>query len=372
MRRSHRHALALLLAPLLALLFASAFAGRPVRILLDEVVSADVRIDGAHLGYVDGLIRFETPLPLLWSLVAQGGRLLSDGEEIGVGLTLAPVAGVVRWGDRSYRGNLQLRARGDRVMVINVVDLEDYLRGVVPSEMQASWPIEALKAQAVAARTFALSSLDPEGSYDLCATIDCQVYRGMEVEHPRSDRAVAETEGIVVTYGGVTIRAYYHADSGGVVASSAEVWGMPLPYAVAMSDVAASSPHRRWRVELDPQLVAQTLRDSGHEVGDVQAMRVLAFSDSGRVSQLQVLGSGGNVLLDGATVQRMVRRWGLKSARFTLIGALTVQGDGWGHGVGMSQYGARALAQANYSFGQILVFYYPNTDLWRLTFTSDN
>ena len=368
-----RRGLRLAIVVLTALALAAAHADRPIRVLLDQVASANVRMDGAHRGFVDGLFRFETQQPLSWPLAVDGGRLISDGADLGSSFILQPLDGPVHWRGRSYRGSLQFVVRGEGLRVINIVDLEDYLRGVVPSEMQASWPLEALKAQAVAARTFALSSLDPEGSYDLCATIECQVYRGIEVEHPRSDRAIAETAGIVVTYEGSYIRAYYHADSGGVIASSAEVWGMPLPYAVAQADVLVTSPHRSWRVDLDPALVGRTLRDSGRPVGEVEALRVLAYSESGRVAQLQVYGTAGSVVLEAATVQVMVRRWGLKSARFALVGALTVQGDGWGHGVGMSQYGARALAQANYSFGQILVFYYPNTDLWRLTFgTAEN
>lgn len=369
MRRGARSALVLLVA----LLFAVGFADRPIRVLLDQVASPTLQMDGAHRGFVDGLFRFETNLPLSWPLEVEQGRLVSDGEDFGTSLVLEPIGGLVHWAGRSYRGSMLLIARNDSVQIINIVDLEQYLRGVVPSEMQASWPLEALKAQAVAARTYALSSLDPDGSYDLCATIECQVYRGTEVEHPRSDRAIAETEGIVITYQGSFIRAYYHADSGGVIASSAEVWGTPLPYAVAQTDVSMNSPHRSWRVELDPDLLARTLHESGRPVGEVEALRVLEYSESGRVSELQVFGSGGSVVLDGASVQSMVRRWGLKSARFALVGALTVRGDGWGHGVGMSQYGARALAQANYSFGQILVFYYPNTELWQLRFgTAEN
>ncbi len=349
---------------------ASAWADRGIRVLLGETSAVAWTIAGPHRGYLDGLFRFETQHGLTWTLRAEQGRLISDGADIGRSLTLESHVGEVRWGDRRYRGSLRFVAVGSRVLVINVVEIEDYLRGVVPSEMQASWPMEALKAQAVAARTYSLSYLDPEADYDLCATIECQVYRGMEVEHPRSDQAVAETVGVVLIHQGRYARAYYHADSGGVVASSAEVWGLSLPYSRTQTDVAASSPHRNWQVQLDPERISSTLRDIGWEVGRVEALRVLAYSDSGRVARLQVFGSEASPVLQGATVQSMVRAWGLKSARFGLVGDLTVRGDGWGHGVGMSQYGARALANTNHSFGQILAFYYPDTELWRLTFNA--
>src|SRR5690606_8349135 len=135
-----------------------------------------------------------------------------------------------------------------------------YLRGVVPSEMQANWPLEALKAQAIAARSYTLTSLQPDSDYDICATVECQVYRGIAVEHERSDRAVLETAGLVLMHDGAFARTYYHSDSGGVVASSAEVWGESLPYLVAVADISQNTPHRRWEARLDPVRMRASLR----------------------------------------------------------------------------------------------------------------
>jgi stage II sporulation protein D len=262
-----------------------------------------------------------------------------------------------------YRGAIALAAQGDLVQVINVVEMESYLRGVVPSEMSASWPMEALKAQAVAARSYTLSSLDPSASYDLCATVDCQVDRGVEVEHPRTDAAVAATAGVVVTYGGATARTYYHADSGGMIASSQEVWGSALPYLVARADAPTSTPHRAWVYRLDAAVVGASLDAAGLGVGTVQGVRVIRLSESGRVVELEVSGTAGTRVVRGSQLTNMARGWGLKSTRFSVQGGLTVRGDGWGHGVGMSQYGARALAQAGYDFGRILAYFYPTTSL---------
>src|SRR5690606_14905545 len=114
-----------------------------------------------------------------------------------------------------------------------------------------------------AARSYTLTSLAPSASYDLCATVDCQVYRGVEVEHPRTDTAIAATAGVVVTYGGATARTYYHADSGGMIASSQEVWGSALPYLVARADAPTSTPHRAWVYRLDPAVVGASMEAAG-------------------------------------------------------------------------------------------------------------
>ena len=234
--------------------------------------------------------------------------------------------------------------------------------------MQASWSLEALKAQAVAARTYTVVNLKPQEDYDLCATEDCQKYTGITKEHPSSDQAIWETVGQVVTYNGQFARTYYHSDSGGIIASSGEVWGNDLPYLVAHRDTEISSPHQSWDREVDPIKVAAVLAAYGKNVGSVQALRILSYSDSGRVDQLEVSGSGGSVTLSGTTLTKMMREWGMKSTRFVMTGNLSARGSGWGHGVGMSQYGAKTLAEQGYAYSQILGFYYPGTGLSVLTY----
>ncbi len=336
-----------------------------VRVLLATASQVEVRALGAHRGVLDGGKRFSTATALLWPVSASDDRLWVDGRAVGKRLLLEADDAQLQFGSSRYRGAIQLSARGDDVEVINVVDVESYLRGVVPAEMAASWPMEALKAQAVAARSYTLTSLNPRGRYDLCATVECQVYRGASAEHPRADAAVAATAGVVVTYQGATARTYYHADSGGSVASSQEVWGGAFPYLVALADAPANTPHRAWTVRLDGATVGASLSSAGIGVGAVQALRVVRMSESGRVSELEISGASGSRRVSGAQLTSLARSWGLKSTRFTVQGGLTVRGDGWGHGVGMSQYGARALALAGYDYGRILAFYYPTTNLTR-------
>jgi stage II sporulation protein D len=337
-----------------------------VRVLLTETRSGvHVEFDGPHRGAIDGR-PFATPFPLAWPVEVRGDRLVLDGRDVGRQLDLAPEEGMLRFDGRRYRGSLRLLAVDGRVLAINVLDLESYLRGVVPAEMQASWPMEALKAQAVAARTYTLVNVDHDAAYDVCATTDCQVYRGAEAEHPRSDAAIAETTGLVLTYDGMFARTYYHSDSGGVIASASEVWGMPIPYLQAFQDVSANGPNRRWDERLDPAVVASSLAAIGQGVGTVRRVRVTALSESGRVARLEVVGDAGSTVLAANLARTQARAWGLRSTRFQMIGDLVARGEGWGHGVGMSQYGARELAAAGHGFAQILGFYYPRTALQRV------
>ena len=349
-------------------------SGPTVRVLLDDALPlARIEIVGPH--------HVRTPRGshdaahgLTWPLVASEGAIVAGSGErahpVGAWIELTPERGTIAYDGRVFRGGLRVEAIDGGLRVVNALPLEAYLRGVVPAEMSASWPIEALKAQAVAARSYTLASLDPTGPYDLCATDRCQVYRGVAAEHPRSDRAVAETEGIVIAVNGVPAAAYYHADSGGVVASSAEVWGRALPYLRSRTDVSVVSPHRAWTARLDPSRLAAALASEGFTVGTPSALTVLERSGSGRVVRAAFDGSSGRAVVAGPALTRVLRDVGLKSTRIVVTGPLAVRGDGWGHGVGMSQYGARALAEQGYDYGRILAFYYPGVGLQQRIYRS--
>lgn len=362
---------ALLLA--LALLLARAdAAGAPVRVLLAEgLARTTIEFAGGHEVRTTRGAR-ATSRGLSWPFALEEGRLVSGDLVVGDWVQLAPDDGVVRFDGQRYRGALRIEAAPDGLRVINVVDLEAYLRGVVPAEMRASWPMEALKAQAVAARSYVLASLDPTRPWDVCASEACQVYRGTAVEHPRSDRAVRATEGIVITYDGAPAAAYYHADSGGTVASAAEVWGRDVPYLRSRNDAHATSPHRGWTARLDPARLARALVSEGYAVGTPTALSIEARTASGRAARAAIEGTAGRVVLEGPPLTRVLRGAGLKSTRVSVVGPLTVRGDGWGHGVGMSQHGARALALAGHEYGSILAYYYPGIGLQRRIYRAEN
>ncbi|ACO45265.1 SpoIID/LytB domain-containing protein [Deinococcus deserti] len=300
-----------------------------------------------------------------------GAHLTLGGQDAGnTALYLPPAPGsVVEINGRFYRGGVLLRAQDGGVQAINVVDVEDYLRGVVPAEMPSGWPVGALAAQAVIARTYVAARINPAAPYDTCATESCQVYRGMDAEKPGTDAAIAATASQVIAYGGKPASTYFSSDSGGFTASSAEVWGKEIPYLAAKADpFSTSGPRSRWRLEVPLSKVQTVASQFGVKVGDLRSVSVTRVSESGRPQEITLSGAAGVARISGAQAGGFVRALGAMSSRATLSGLspLIVEGSGAGHGVGLSQYGALELARQGYDYMHVLGFYYPGTTLNRL------
>ncbi|MCX5932266.1 MAG: SpoIID/LytB domain-containing protein [Cyanobacteria bacterium] len=294
---------------------------------------------------------------------------------------------------RRYRGRLQVKVEAAKLRAINVIELETYLPSVVGSEMPASWPLEALRAQAVAARTYALRQRKPSAPFDLHATVTSQAYKGLEAETASTREAVRSTQGLVLMHGNSLINAVFHSSSGGSTENSGDLWSRQLPYLVSVPDYDDSSPVARWEKTLSPQMLAGAFA----EIGGVSRIDVLSNTGSGRVRQARVIGPSGAVVLTGAQLRS---RLGLRSTlvRFeaapfsfnapALSGAtplpvglgsllspppprplappspvIIAVGRGFGHGVGMSQWGAYALARQGRRFEQILQHYYRGVEV---------
>jgi stage II sporulation protein D len=213
-------------------------------------------------------------------------------------ISATPAKGYLRFGGREYRGRLDFYPSrdGSSLIVLNVLPLEEYLLGVVPSEMPSAWPAEALKAQAVAARTYALCEMlekrnsERDGkppSYDVYDGQSDQVYRGVDAEDPRSTAAVKATAGIVLTYKGKPILAQFCADAGGATKCGSQ------PYLQSVPSFAPESPHNEWVVRLSPGELAALAASEGVKLGSVSA--VLAENDphSGHLLSLKCIGAGG-------------------------------------------------------------------------------
>ena len=276
---------------------------------------------------------------------------------------------------KPYFGGLKLIAIKNNLVVINIVTIEEYLRGVLPKEMSPSWNIEALKAQAVAARTFALKNRkrhQHEG-YDLCSTVHCQAYDGVESLYDRTDEAISSTFGEVLYYNDKMIEAPFHTDSGGITENAVDIWGTDFPYLRATTEIETET--MPWKVGFTFEEFSKRLKESGHNVGDVKFVKLTNLeigkvkedrSSSGRVKFLSVIGSGGELKLTGSDMRNI---FGLKSTLFD-VGingeAIVISGYGWGHGVGMSQNGAQTFAEHDYSYDKILTHYYKGTNIKRL------
>ncbi len=336
-----------------------------LRVLVNSASTVQVRVPlGAASTYGVGAA---STAYAEWTAGVAGTHLSLNGQDAGsASLYLPPAPGsVVSVAGVAYRGGLLLRAVGAKVKAINVVDLEDYLRGVVPAEMPVNWPAEALKAQAVIARTYAVSRLSPGADYDLCAGEQCQVYAGLGREAPGSDQAVAQTSGQVISYAGKAARAVFSSDSGGFTASAGEVWGSDVPYLVAQPDPASRGPKSNWTLSVPLARAAEVAARYAVRVGALGSVSVTRASASGRPLELSFVGTAGTARLEGAEAGGYLRSLGAYSTRVALSGAdpLLISGAGAGHGVGLSQWGASSLAGESWNFAQILGFYYPGVGL---------
>jgi stage II sporulation protein D len=420
-----------------------AAAGRPVTRLEPEreltVRCGDglelVLNDGSALpARFSGLVLSPSPPPRV--LAARGvGEVSAQGELFGVNgagevlplpserrhvwtadgplIWWAPAVHLVRvntgeW-QRRYRGEILLQATPEGIMVLNRLPLEEYLYGVVANEMPAWWPLEALKAQAVAARTYAVRRMQAprvktwdqtrlKVAFSMYADQRDQVYKGFDSEAPATTRAVQETAGLVLTYRGRPITAAYHASSGGVTENVADVWRTPegeeaRAYLLTRQDpldrlgpenpsrgpqADGGNPHYGWEVTVTAGELAARLTEKGYPFATVTDIQVAARTASGaRVKSLLVDGTDEQ----GRPVSRTIGQLadevrmllGLKSACFSIepeygvdgkLVRVTFRGQGWGHGVGLSQWGALGLARKGYAFREILEYYY--TDKVRL------
>ncbi|MBM3267899.1 MAG: SpoIID/LytB domain-containing protein [Candidatus Sericytochromatia bacterium] len=271
------------------------------------------------------------------------------------------------FGGRRYRGSFQLIAPpggGGGVTLINAVPPEDYLYGVLPAEMATGWLIEALKAQAVAARTYAIANLGRRAAlgFDLYDTTADQVYKGFTIEKPDTNSAVDGTRGQVLTWQERPIAAFFHASSGGETDDAVAVWGQDLPYIQGVVDLDPS-PHARWSASFDAGTLGSAIAALGSGVGTLQGLTVSKTTPHGRARWLEARGTAGTATVD-ANALRM--KLGLKSTRYLLTregAGYKFAGGGWGHGLGMSQWGARAYAQQGEGYQAILARYYADTTL---------
>ena len=234
--------------------------------------------------------------------------------------------------DRPYRGQIEVGVTGQKLSAINIVGLEHYLSGVVPREMPSAWPEEALKAQAVAARSYALAHRLGGRVFDLYADVRSQVYGGIHGEHPRATAAIQATRGEVLLWEGKPIDALFHSTSGGRTLDAVEVFGKPVPYLAGVDDPhSALSPVHRW----GPTPVAEaTIRKGLKLRAPVTALK-LARGPSGRVTSVQAVTASGTTTVSGATLRTAA---GLRSTWITALGSLSLSRPG-----GPVTYG-RALA----------------------------
>jgi stage II sporulation protein D len=347
--------------------------------------------DGAPLGSLSpGAATRAVAVPGSVALRPDDGIGAVSGDQ----LTLLPsdTADYVRVNGRPYRGEILLLRDRTGVTVVNRVPVEAYLDGVVSSEMGRREPaeIEALRAQAIVSRTYALRNLGRwrADGFDLLAGVSDQVYGGVLNETPLGSEAVEDTRGRVLTYGGALVEAFFYSTCGGRTASGTEIFrGADRPYLRSIEDVDPSgrawcslSPRFRWRQtwtgdELRAVLrrwLPEASRVSAEQVTAVRDVRVNGRTASDRAAGLSIALASGTVLVDGPQIRQVLRTptgEPLRSNAFTLtastsggrIARLVADGAGAGHGVGFCQWGAVGRARAGQGYPEILAAYFPGT-----------
>ncbi len=305
---------------------------------------------------------------------AAGIEVAGAGTRFENTIRLSPTdGGRLYIGIRPYRGLLELRRTASgRLTVVNEVDLEEYLYGVLKMEVDPEWPADALKAQAVAARTLALQSMGRFASegYDVRATTDTQVYGGISAEDPRTTAAVEDTRGEIMTYEGRPIFAAYHSDSGGYTESSELVWGGRYPYLQAVPDpYSTGAPNHEWIVRMDLPAFEELLRRAGRSANGITGIEVVETTPSGRVGLVRITGTDGVITVKGTDLRAIMGATRLRSTLFIVRITPDEQplveflGRGSGHGVGLSQWGARGMAAAGRTYKEILGYYYTGVEI---------
>jgi stage II sporulation protein D len=345
-----------------------------IRVLIGSGSRLELTVPFAHnLYYPDGRLLFKSDTALAWPLgITSSGTISLNGSDSGSSKIYIPDGGpntTMSLGGSSYRGGMWVRVQGGTLQAINIVGIEDYLRSVVPSEMPPSWSLEALKAQAVIARTYAISKLNPKSDYDICATQQCQVYTGTLKEHSGSDLAVAQTAGYIVAWNNKPALTYFSSDNGGWIASANEVWGMNVPYLVAQADPFSKSPKSAWQLEFT-WANASRIASGYAKVGTLSSVVVGKYSNSGRPLEITLTGSAGKATLKEPSASNFVKALGAYSTRVAFGGndkSMVMAGAGFGHGVGLSQYGASGMAVAGYDYLSIMGFYFPKAQIAQYT-----
>lgn len=357
--------------------------------------------------------------------VSNGGIMIGNdffGMENG-NIAFRPINGIVNINGTAYRGGVEFIVGSNGLMtVINFVDINDYVAAVVGKEMSPSWHIEALKAQAVCARSYAIRTWNKHASlgFNLCPTQDCQAYQGLSGETESTVRAATETKDQLLMYGNTVAEALYSSSGGGSTGYAKNVWGNDVAYLVAVADpydLGSDNPRAYWTVTLTPEKIKEKLSAASVNIGDITDMRVTGCDEFSRTYEVTIYGTEGEYVLKNDRTRSF---FGLYSQKYTISSnasqtqsepvyamsasgvnlvsdyyiqsgseitentdfymvsqtgisnrapqasnvaadSYILNGNGWGHGLGMSQYGAKNRAEQGFNYIEILQYYYVGT-----------
>lgn len=323
-------------------------------------------------GSGSGVVLSEGPF-LNARIYPSGGALKIGDRTLGVPAIRVSVArdSNIYIDSRRFRGEMDIILKDNgKLMAINHTGLEEYLYGVLYHEISHRWPMEAIKAQAVAARTFAVNQIRQSAlaPYDLRNDIYSQVYGGRQSEKWSTNRAVDLTRGEVLVYKGGIFPAYYHATCAGHTEDASKLWNIDIePLKGIKCDFCRASPYYRWTKIIPLASLGARLAEAGYKTGGIAYVSVLGKDLSGRVDKLEIKGREGvSIVLTGKDFRQIIGPNEMRSTRFDVSvkgDSLVFEGYGWGHGVGMCQWGALGMAQKGKRYREILKIYYPGSEV---------
>lgn len=390
--------------------------GPMVRVLLKympergTVISPSVKVD-----ILDGdKVRKTISKNKSFKITEKRGNVYVDGKKIGKSVVIRPSdkdeSSILTIDGNRYRGGLIVKeVSNNRMAVINNVSMEEYLCGVLPKEVPTSWPKSALEAQAVAARTYAYYALEHKSKalYDVETDTRSQVYQGVDAEVKSTNQAVIDTKGLVMKYAGKVIDAVFHADAGGYTEDAGKVWGKDTPYLRSVAEVVRSDDKDRtsymWTVETTRENIESKLKAASKDVGRLKEIKLSSLTKrpmsvkdrgkSGRILQATIIGKKRKITLSGNDLKAIL---GLKSSCFDFYvkhqppkdiddtkkvktyhnfgkgnEKVYIKGYGYGHGLGLSQWGAAYMAKKaspkeKEYFKKILKHYYQGVKIEKI------
>ena len=364
-----------------------AFSKEPVKIrvaVLKDTEEATLAISGSFnilkAGTKELLYRGKN-LALSKVVLAAGGLKIKDMLfNTGSLLIVSKRKAGITVNNRSYRGDIAIsRTPDNKLLIVNTLDLEFYVKGVLYHEISHQWPLEAIKAQAVAARTYAVYQKEANAlkDYDLTADTSSQVYGGFGSEQYKTNRAVNFTTGEVLQYKGKVFPAYFHATCGGMTESAHELWNIDIDplKGERVCSFCLGSPHYYWKAAMDLSAIQKKLGGAYSLSGDLNNIVVGERNSTGRVRTLELKSaSGDSINISAKDFRAILGPDVIRSTNFSiLIDAEHVifSGKGWGHGVGLCQWGALGMSRKGYNYKEILAFYYPGSEIVKMPVGTD-
>ena len=369
-----------------------------IRVLIGEENNARFRADGSKSIFVQGISSKQRPIKSINIVYGDGTATYSINNNLNSWFELPENFNLIIknnddrgiwYKNRRYAGELRVLLNDQKLQIINYLKLEKYLKSVVGSEMPKEFPLAALQAQAIAARTYALKLLGKNEVFDIHSTQASQVYLGLEAETAKINRAVRSTSSLALFYENKLIEAVFHSSSGGRTENSGQVWKYQLPYLRSVIDYDQNSTKYRWSKKISSSELDKIFSD----IGGLNSIQIKKKSNSDRVLVIKLYGPNGTKNISGKNLRKNLKLLSNKfdvNLKFNHINLenklnsdnkvvgnpaleplppipkdyfLLVKGYGAGHGVGMSQWGAKAMAERGANFRKILRHYYTGVQI---------